>query len=38
MLFNFAVDALAMIISGAYLAGHVHGVASHLGEGGLTHL
>jgi hypothetical protein len=38
LLFDFIVDALAMILSKASEAGHIQGVIPHLIPGGLTHL
>jgi hypothetical protein len=38
LLFDFIVDALAMILSKANEAGHIKGVIPHLIPRGITHL
>jgi hypothetical protein len=38
LLFDFIVDALAMILSRASEAGHIQGVIPHLIPGGITHI
>jgi hypothetical protein len=38
LLFDFVVDALALILSKANKAGHIKGVIPHLILGGITHL